>query len=160
MGLQVDVFSSSHKKDEMIKKLGARNIYAWTDNEHLQMKDYYDAILNTLPCPLNCEQFNSFLEVLKPEGKILQVGLCDINSYLIVKPGKLVFKGLQIIGSIVGGIKDYKDMLNFVEDHGIKCYSEIYSWENFPKAVDKIINGKPIFRCVVNVDDFSKTLKK
>ena len=160
MGMEVDVFSSGHQKDAMIKELGAKRVFAWTKNEHLERKNYYDAVLNTLPCPLDCEQFNSFLEVLKPEGKILQVGLPDSNSKFVVKPGLLVFKGLRIIGSIVGGLKDFKDMLEFVEKHGIKCYSEIFAWEDFPKAVDKLINGKPIFRCVVDVDSFSKTFGK
>lgn len=63
---------------------------------------------------------------------------------------------LSIHGSFVGGTKDYEDMLSFVSQHGIKCISEIYSWENFPQALEKLEKGTPQFRCVVNVDEISK----
>jgi len=53
MGLKVDVFSSSHSKDELIKKLGGQKIYNWVKNEHESLKDYYDCILNTLPVAPN-----------------------------------------------------------------------------------------------------------
>lgn len=49
MGCEVDVFSSSHKKDDMIKKLGGSRVYNWVTNEHAELKDHYDCILNTLP---------------------------------------------------------------------------------------------------------------
>ena len=45
-------------------------------------------------------------------------------------------------------------MLNFVSKHGLDCKSEIYSFEDFPKALDKLENGRPHFRCVVNVEDY------
>jgi uncharacterized zinc-type alcohol dehydrogenase-like protein len=159
MGLEVDVFSSSHDSDELAKKLGAKEVFAWTKKEHIKQKDHYDAILNTLPCGLTTEQMNSFLDVLKPGGKFIQVGIPDIKEELKLGFFNLVTKDLQIIGSLVGGISDYEDMLQFAEEHGIKCYSEIFEWEDFPQAVDKLMHGKPHFRCVVNVDNYSKTFK-
>lgn len=157
MGMKVDLLTSSLKKSDLAKTLGAEDIFDWTKNEHLGKNNYYDIILNTISCPLTENQINGFLDILKPEGKFIQVGISDINKNLIIKPGKLVFKGIQFIGSMVGGVKDYEDMFKFVKKHGIECLSEIYDWEDFPKAVDKLINGKPYFRCVVKVDDFSKS---
>ena len=49
MGCNVDVFSSSHKKDELAKKLGADNIVIWTENEHEKLKNNYNVMINTLP---------------------------------------------------------------------------------------------------------------
>ena len=49
MGCDVDVFSSSHKKDELAKKLGADNIVIWTENEHKKLDSEYDVMINTLP---------------------------------------------------------------------------------------------------------------
>lgn len=53
MGCHIDVFSSSHKKDDMVKKFGAENVVIWTEGEHLMKQKHYDVILNTLPCELD-----------------------------------------------------------------------------------------------------------
>ena len=56
----------------------------------------------------------------------------------------------------MGGVGDYQEMLDFVEEHGIEIICEEFKWDQFDKALDKLENGKPIFRCVVNVDERSK----
>lgn len=53
MGCNVDVFTSSHKKDELAKKLGADNIIIWTENEHKNYKNKYEVMINTLPSNVN-----------------------------------------------------------------------------------------------------------
>ena len=58
------------------------------------------------------------------------------------------------IGSLVGGLVHYKKMFEFVEKHGIKCISEHYCFEDFDKALDKLENGKPFFRCIVDTEKF------
>ena len=55
MGCKVDVFSSSHKKDSLIKELGGDNVYIWTKGEHEKLKNQYNVIVNTLPSKLNRE---------------------------------------------------------------------------------------------------------
>lgn len=47
-------------------------------------------------------------------------------------------------------------MLDFVHDHGIECVCELYEFDDFDKALDKLENGKPHFRCVVNTENYSK----
>ena len=49
MGCTVDVFSSSHKKDELAKKLGADNVIIWTEGEHEKLSCHYEVMINTLP---------------------------------------------------------------------------------------------------------------
>lgn len=49
MGCTVDVFTSSHTKDDLVKKLGADNVVIWTEGEHKKLSNTYDAILNTIP---------------------------------------------------------------------------------------------------------------
>ena len=46
-------------------------------------------------------------------------------------------------------------MIEFTHKHGIRVETEMYSFEDFPKAFDKLENGRPFFRCVVNVKDFN-----
>lgn len=61
-----------------------------------------------------------------------------------------------MVGSLVGGLKHYKDMLDFVAKHGIESICEVYPFDEFDKALDKLENGKPHLRCVVDTDSFSK----
>lgn len=52
-------------------------------------------------------------------------------------------------------------MLDFIEENdGIKCISEIYEWDDFSKALDKLENHKPMLRCCVNIDPVSSKYKK
>ena len=160
MGCKVDVFSSNHEKDDLIKKLGGDKIIIWTQNEHMIIQNEYDIILNTLPCELSKDQFADFIQVLKPKGKFLQVGLCDKGKYLKIDPFDLVCKGISLIGSDVGGARDYQIMLDFVAEHGINSICDIFKWDDFLDAVDKLRNGKPRFRCVIDVDQVSKQFNK
>lgn len=50
-------------------------------------------------------------------------------------------------------------MFEFVKENGIQCISEVYKWEEFPKALKRIENETPLFRCVVNVDPESLKYK-
>jgi len=151
MGCEVHVFSSSHKKDELTKRLGSSKTVVWTQGEHKELQNHYDVILNTLPCPINQTVFNEFLGCLKPYGRFCHVGLPELNTTLVVDQMTLVLKSLSVIGSLVGGIQHYQDMIDFVEKHGIEVICEKFSWEEFPKALDKLENGTPMFRCVVEV---------
>lgn len=68
MGCKVDVLSSSHKKDELIKELGGENVYVWTEDEHKKLTNHFDVVVNTLPNKLDKDQFNSLLATVKPYG--------------------------------------------------------------------------------------------
>lgn len=157
---EVDLLTSSHKKDKMAKELGINKILIWKEKEHISEMNNYDVLVNTLPCDLNNQEFNSFLKILKPKGKFLQIGLPSSKGVLEVDPFLLVVKGIEIIGSEVGGVRDYREMFEFVKEHGVECVCETYEWEEFPKAVERIVKGKPVFRCVVDVGKFSSGFGK
>ena len=47
-------------------------------------------------------------------------------------------------------------MFKFIEENGsVECVSEMFEWDDFKKAMDKLENGKPMLRCCVNVDPVS-----
>lgn len=129
MGCQTDVFTSSRSKEAMIKKLGGDNVYVWTKGEHSHLKDYYDCVLNTLPVSITADEAHSIMEVVKPYGKWLQVGIPDIKDDLVIRYTDLVLKSVSVIGSLVGGVKHYQQMLDFVEKHGIELIAEHYKFD-------------------------------
>ena len=55
MGCEVHVFSRSHEKDELAKRLGSAKTVVWTEGEHLTMQNTYELVLNTLPVKLDVD---------------------------------------------------------------------------------------------------------
>lgn len=75
MGCKVDVFSTSHDKDKMVKKYGGDNVYCTEDDEHKEQKNKYNVMINTIPVNIPKEQLNEFLECLLPYGTFVQIGI-------------------------------------------------------------------------------------
>ena len=67
---------------------------------------------------------------------------------------QLIMKQISIHGSAIGSVKETEHSLQFAHDKGLKVFAEKFSFEDFPKAFDRLENGRPHFRCVVNVKDY------
>ena len=161
MGAEVHGFTSSPNKEEMIKSLGATKAIFWREpGFHESLLNSYDILLNTLSITFETEVFTLFAKIMKPYGKFIQVGVPGHGQKLNVNFHDIVGKQIMIIGSNVGGTKQTREMLDFSVKNDIKCKCEIYDWEDFPKALDRLENGRPIFRCVVHVDPESKKFVK
>lgn len=161
MGLEVHAFSASEGKEEFFKSLGITKAVNWRKEDLAKYEGQYDLLLNTIPVGLDQKEMHNLLNCLKPYGKFINVGLSDIKETLVIGQFSLVQKGLSVIGSMVGGILQTEQTLKFAAEHGIECLSEFYEWEDFPKALDKLENGRPHFRGVVNVGNESiKFIKK
>jgi D-arabinose 1-dehydrogenase-like Zn-dependent alcohol dehydrogenase len=57
---------------------------------------------------------------------------------------------------LIGGHRETEEMLQFSVDHNVYPICETFAFEDFPKAFDHLENGRPKFRCVVNVKDWAK----
>lgn len=99
------------------------------------------------------------MDAVKPYGKWLQVGIPDISDNLVLRYTDLVLKSVSMVGSLVGGVKHYQQMLDFVEKHGIQLIAEHFKFEDFPEALKKMEDGQPIFRCLVDTEEFSNKYK-
>lgn len=156
MGLEVHAFSTSDGKEEFFKQLGITKSINWKKEKLSAYANQYDLIMNCLPMMPSESEISQILDCLKPYGKLINVGLSDIKDKLIIKQFDLCGKNLAIVGSQVGGTYHTQKMLEFAEKHGVECLVEEFSWEEFPKALEKLEKGKPKFRCVVNVDQESR----
>ena len=160
MEMQVDAFVSGTKdpqKNEFLTKLGATNIVLWKQPGVLEsVAGLYDAIVCTIPVALDRKTMDKMLSTLKPRGKYIVLGAPPVDEFLSVDFFSIITNEIGIIGSCVGGNKETQEMLDFCACHDVHSMNEHFTWEEFPKALDKLENGTPKFRCVVNVDDFSK----
>lgn len=151
MGLEVHAFSASEGKDEFFKKIGISKAINWRKEKLSNYAHQYDLLLNTIPVGLKKEDMEGLLGCIKPYGKFINVGLPDVKETIEFQHFSLVADSLTIVGSNVGGRIYTERMLEFCANNEIECKCEFYDWEDFPKALDKLENGRPLFRGVVDV---------
>lgn len=154
LGYHVTAFTSSLDKKDFILSLGATEVVNYNNVREMRgHADKYDFIINTLPVE---DGFDEFLNVAAPRSNFVQVGIPDISKKINFSCLSLVFKEVKIIGSIIGTRKVINEMLDFCVKENIYPMVEEFSFEDFPKAFDRLENGRPKFRCVVNVEEYSK----
>jgi len=147
LGYKVTAFTSSLDKEKFIKELGADRVLV-TNPETLQQEaGKYDLIINTLP---SMDNFVLYVYLTKPLGVFCQVGAPGLNVAGF-NPIHLLFGNITLVGSNTGSTKDIKEMLEFSAKNNIVPLCEEFDFEDFPKAYDRLVNGKPIFRCVANL---------
>jgi len=146
-GCHVTVFTTSKDKIQLCKDLGADEVVV-TKEEGAFKKNAgkYDVVLNTIH-DLDQQMFDDYTSLIAPQGTFVQLGapMTEIKW----KMGTLVFNEAKFVGSQVGPKHTVQEMLEFSAKHNILPMVEEFSFEDFPKAWDKLINGKPFFRCVV-----------
>jgi D-arabinose 1-dehydrogenase-like Zn-dependent alcohol dehydrogenase len=155
MGYEVVAFTTSDDKKEMIRSLGATEVVNVNNAEEFnRVVGQIDLIVNTLPTAKETEKL---FKICAPSARWCQVGLPDQSEFGVVLPlNELILKEVQVIGSIVATRKEINEMLEFCSQHNVYPLVEEYSFEDFPKAFNRMENERPRFRCVVNVQDYSK----
>lgn len=157
MGMEVVAFVSNLSSQEFVKGLGATKVVDWINGDLKEYENYFDIAINTLSFTPTIELATKLMSTLAPEAKYVQLGVGEASQPLYFPAFALIMKQLSIHGSAAGSRKETEEMLDFVVKNGVKVLCEHYTWEEFPKAFDKMENGKPIFRCVVDIDPVSKT---
>ena len=68
----------------------------------------------------------------------------------------MICKEITLVGSLTGPRQVIKEMVKICVDKNVYPIIEEYSFDDLPKAFDKLENGKPHFRCVVNAKDYAE----
>ena len=155
-GCHVTAFSSTPGKEEFIKKLGAHEVISSSDPAALEKAaSEYDVVINSLSIS-NSKIWGLYLNLTAPGGTFVQVGAPPVDEFFSFNAFQIISKNISIAGSIVGSRKETEAMLEFSARHNILPLVEFFGFEDFPKALDTLENGRPTFRCVVNVEEWSK----
>lgn len=154
LGHKTTAFTTSEKKADLIKKLGADNIVISTDKEQMKKaKNSCEFVINTLAVS---KGFDDYLGCTERGGVFVQVGAPSITDPMTFNAFSIIPKEISVVGSCVGPREPTKKMLNLCVEKDIYPMVEEFSFMDFPKAFDKLENGRPLFRCVVNVKDFAE----
>jgi uncharacterized zinc-type alcohol dehydrogenase-like protein len=146
-GAKVVLFTTSPGKVEDAKKLGAHEVVISSDRA--QMKAHtgsFDFILNTVAAP---HDLNALMSLLKREGTMTLVGIPDKDPTL--KVGNLIFKRRNLAGSLIGGIKETQEMLDYCAEHGIVSEIELIAAKQINEAYDRMVKSDVKYRFVIDM---------
>lgn len=149
LGAHVVLFTTSPSKVEDAKKLGAHEVViSKHDYEMQQHLASFDFILNTVAAAHDLDAFTS---LLKRDGTMCVVGVPD-QPHPSPSVGNLIFKRRQIAGSLIGGLKETQEMLDFCAEHNIVSDVEIIPIQRINEAYDRMLKSDVKYRFVIDLE--------
>jgi uncharacterized zinc-type alcohol dehydrogenase-like protein len=148
MGADVYVFSTSPGKRDDAKRLGATDLIVSKDEDAMaQHRGSFDFILNTVAAS---HDLNAFLALLKRDGTMALVGVPE-HPHPALEVGNLVMRRRTLAGSLIGGIRETQEMLDFCRDHGITSDIEMIDIQNIDTAYDRMVKSDVKYRFVIDM---------
>lgn len=149
MGAEVHIFARNKNKEKEALQMGAKSL-----NDSTNINTKFDLIISTIPTayePLD------YVKLLRFGGEFAIVGLppADISPKIDISHLVHSFAGKKVYGSLIGGIKETQEMLDFSLTHKIYPETQIISITEIDEAYRKLTNGEAKFRYVIDM----KTLK-
>lgn len=146
MGAEVTVLSRSLSKKDDGLKLGADHYYATEDPGTFEkLKGTFDLIVNTVSAEIDLDQFLSLLAV---DGTMVNVGApptpLSLHVFSLI-PGRKSFAG-----SVIGGIPETQEMLDFCAEHGLGADIELISADEIDKAWERVLASDVRYRFVID----------
>jgi uncharacterized zinc-type alcohol dehydrogenase-like protein len=148
MGAHVVLFTTSPGKVEDAKRLGAHEVCISTDPDPMaRYANRLDFILNTVAAP---HPLDPFLALLKRDGTMTLVG-APAEPHPSPNPFGLIFRRRQIAGSLIGGIPETQEMLDFCAEHGIVSDVETIRMDYINTAYERMLRSDVKYRFVIDM---------
>jgi alcohol dehydrogenase (NADP+) len=148
MGAKVTVLSQSLKKMEDGLRLGADEYYATSDSETFKkLAGSFDLIVNTVSANLN---LSDYLGLLKLDGTLVELGMPE--HPMEVPASALIFGRRRIAGSLIGGIAETQEMLDFCAEHGVRPEIEVVTPDYINEAYERVIASDVRYRFVIDTE--------
>lgn len=151
-GAEVYVFTTSESKRADAKRLGATDVILTKNPEAFAAHfGKFDFILNTASANLD---YGPYLNCLKRDGNFVIVGIPE--KAMEVEAFSLVMGRRSIAGSLIGGIKETQEMLDFCEKHDIVSDVEMIPIQDINKAYERMIKSDVKYRFVIDLKSLAK----
>ncbi|QNQ54006.1 NAD(P)-dependent alcohol dehydrogenase [Serratia liquefaciens] len=149
MGAHVVLFTTSASKVEDAKRLGAHEVVISRNSEEMaQHTNSFDFILNTVAAQ---HDLNPFLNLLRRDGTLTLVGAPE-HDHPSPQVFNLIMKRRRIAGSLIGGIAETQEMLDFCGQHGITSDIELIPMQQINEAFERMLKSDVKYRFVVDID--------
>jgi len=147
LGAEVTALSRSmNKKDEALE-MGADHYFATSDPATFtELAGHFDLILNTVSANLNVD---AYLSLLRVDGTLVNVGApAEQDKYHVFS---LIMGRRSIAGSLVGGIRETQEMLDFAAEHGIEPKIEVIRADQVEEAYERVLRSDVRYRFVIDI---------
>ena len=147
LGAEVSVLSHSNRKQDEAKRMGADRFYATSSdsNGFKELKGYFDLIINTLSVEID---WNRYLNLLALDGTMVVVGIAEKSTPL--GAASLINARRSLAGSVIGGIRETQEMLDFCAKNNIASDIELIPIQKVNEAYPRIVNSDVRYRFVID----------
>ncbi|MEO3779251.1 NAD(P)-dependent alcohol dehydrogenase [Micromonospora sp. B11E3] len=151
MGAEVTVLSRTNDKQDDARRLGASDFFATESSGTTgTLRGRFDMILNTVSSAM---PLDPLLKMLRVGGAMVIVGLP--GQPLVFDAESMINSNAVLAGSLVGGIGEIQEMLEFCAQAGIGADIEIISADQVNVAYDRVVSGQARYRYVIDVSTMS-----
>ena len=147
MGAKVVAFTTSESKREEARKLGADEVVISKDAAQMRAHaGSFDFILDTVAASHDLDAFTS---LLKRDGTLCLVGVPE-HPHPTPNIGNLIFRRRALAGSLIGGIAETQEMLDFCAEHGIVADIEMIAAKDIDAGYERMLKSDVKYRFVID----------
>ncbi len=147
LGAEVTVLSTSRKKEEDAKRLGASHFITTSESGALEKAaGTFDFLIDTVSA---AHDYNAYLNTLKRDGSMILLGAPEQPTP--VHAFSLIMKRRKLGASLIGGIKETQEMLDFCAKHKIVSDVEVIPVQKINEAYERMIKGDVRYRFVIDM---------
>lgn len=148
MGAEVTVLSRSKTKEKDAERLGAKHFKITSDAENMKnMAGTFDFIIDTVSAE---HDYNQYLALLNTNGVMVLLGAPPSPSE--VSAFQLIMGRRSLVGSLVGGIKETQEMLDYCAEHNISSDIELIKMSQINEAYERTLAGDVHYRFVIDMN--------
>jgi uncharacterized zinc-type alcohol dehydrogenase-like protein len=146
-GAHVVLFTTSPGKTADAKRLGAHEVVVSKNEDEMKKQaNSFDFIIDTVSAK---HDLNAYLSLLKRDGTMTLVGAPP--EPVPLEAFSLIQRRRQLAGSLIGGIKETQEMLDFCAEHGITCDIEKIGIEQINDAYERMLKSDVKYRFVIDL---------
>ncbi len=153
LGAEVTLFTRSSGKEADARRLGADKVIRSTDDRQMaSVTGEFDLIIDTVP---QIHDINPYLPTLAISGTLVMVGyLGGLEPVLNTAP--MVMGRKSVAGSLIGGIAETQEMLDFCGQHGITSDVEVIAIQDINEAYERMLESDVKYRFVIDMASLKK----
>lgn len=150
LGAHTTVFSHSPTKESDAREMGADDFIVTRDPSNLKsLASSFDLILNTVSADIDIE---NYLNLLKVDATLVVIGLP--GTPYSVSAGTLLSKRRSLAGSMIGGVAELQEMIDFCGQHNITSEVEVISADYINQAYERTVASDVKYRFVIDASTF------
>ena len=148
MGARVVAFTTSESKKQDAHALGADEVVVSRNRDEMKAHTgSFDFILDTVAAS---HDLDAYTALLKRDGTLCLVGVPE-DPHPSPNVGPLIFRRRAIAGSLIGGIKETQEMLDFCAEHGIVSEIEMIRMQQIDNAYERMLRSDVKYRFVIDM---------